>query len=172
MTCSIYASKPFSLALLILSALAAALAEFVFHADLLVVAGILAGPPILLAIMILSLRKPVIRVDQKGVAYHPRSLPRIGWADVAGVDRAPLVEPTVDGLIYHLEDGRRPVLVVLRDADKYLERFPLGLQSGLIVERESADLCFRIDFTGLAPASSKVYDCIRRHLTASAHKAA
>ncbi len=167
MSCSIYASKPFSLAVLILSALAAVFSRFVLHADLFVTAGIILGPPVLATVAILSLRKPIIRVDERGVAYHPRALPRIRWEDVAGVDRAPLVEPTVDGLIYHMEDGWRPVLVVLRDADKYLKRLPRAVQSGLIVERESADLCFRIDFTGLSPASAKVYECIRRHLAAS-----
>ena len=167
MTCSIYAAKPFSLAMLILSALAATCAWFVFHAGLPVTAGIFAGPPLLLAALIFVLRRPIIRVDKKGVAYHPRSLPRIAWADVAGVDRAPLVEPTVDGLIYHLEDGRRPVLIVLRDADKYLQRLPRAVQTGLMVERETADVCFRIDFTGLAPASNRVYECIQRHLAAT-----
>ena len=164
MSCSIYAAKPFSLAMLIVSGLAAAVAWFVFKAGVATTAGIFVGPPLLLALLVLFLRRPVIRVDHKGVAYHPRSLPRIGWADVAGVDRAPLVEPTVDGLIYHLEDGRRPVLVVLRNAGKYLERLPRAVQTGLMVERESADVCFRIDFTGLAPASGKVYECIRQHL--------
>ena len=167
MTCSIYAAKPFSLAMLILSALAAALAWFVFHADPVTTAGIFLAPPLLLAVLILSLRRPIIRVDKKGVAYHPRSLPRIAWADVAGVDRAPLVEPTVDGLIYHLEDGRRPVLIVLRDADKYLQRLPRAVQTGLMVERETEDVCFRLDFTGLAPASNEVYECIQRHLAAA-----
>ena len=168
MSYSVYASQPFSLVLLVLSAVAGTLARFVLHADLLVTATIFLGPPLLAAVAVLFLRKPVIRVDKKGVAYHPRALPRIVWEDVAGVDRAPLVEPTVDGLVYHLEDGWRPVLVVLRDGDKYLRRLPRAVQSGLIVERESADVCFRIDFTGLSPASAKVYECIQRHLAMTA----
>ncbi len=167
MTCSIYASKPFSLLLLLVSALAAAAAWFVFQADLRLTAGIFAGPSLLAALLIVALRKPIIRVDQRGVAYHPRSLPRIGWADVAGVDRAPMVEPTVDGLVYHSEDGRRPVLVVLRDADKYLRRLPSAVQAGLMVERETEDVCFRLDFTGLPAASAKVYACIQHHLSAA-----
>ncbi len=167
MRCSIYASKPFSLVLLLLSALAAASARFAVHADLRVTAAILLSPPLLVAATILLLRKPIIRVDEKGVAYHPRALPRIVWEDVAGVDRAPLVEPTVDGVVYHGEDGWRPVLVVLRDGDKYLRWLPSALESGLLVERAPRRVCFRIDFTGLSPASAKVYDCIRRHLDAA-----
>ena len=171
-TCSIYASKSFSpvLWLLVLSALGAAAAWFAFHLDLRVVAEILVGPPLLAAGLVVALRRPIIRVDQNGVAYHPRSLPRIAWPDVAGVERAPMVEPTVDGLVYHSEDGRRPVLVKLRDPSKYLRQLPNALQTGLMVERETADtvhVCFRIDFVGLSPASVKVDQCIQHHLHAA-----
>ncbi|MBE7210873.1 MAG: hypothetical protein INR65_07615 [Gluconacetobacter diazotrophicus] len=172
--CSIYATKTFSLVplLLVLSALAAAAAWFVFHQDPQLVAEILAGPPLLAALLVIALRRPVIRIDKNGVAYHPRSLPRIGWADVAGVDRAPMVEPTVDGLIHHPTDGRRPVLVVLRSPDKYLRRLPNALQTGLMVERETGDVCFRLDFTGLPSSSAKVYGCIRQRLVVSAKEVA
>ncbi len=167
MNCSVYGSKPLSLVTLAVSAPAAALVRFALHADQWVTLGVCLLPPLLGGVVDILFRRPVIRVDRRGVVYHPRSLPRIGWADVAGVDRAPLVEPTVDGLVYHPEDGRRPVLVVLRDADKYLQRLPNALQTGLMVERDTADVCFRLEFTGLSPASAKVYECIRHHLSAA-----
>ena len=36
-----------------------------------------------------------------------------------------------------------------------------------MVERETEDMCFRLDFTGLPAASAKVHACIQHHLSAA-----
>ena len=91
---------------------------------------------------------------------HPGQLPRLAWTALDGVKRAPLIEPTADGLVYHQKDGWRPVLLVLRDSGEC----PPPWRPLLTRDRETGRACCRIEFTGLAPASAEVQACIQRHL--------
>ena len=118
----------------------------------------LAAVPIGCLVMFL-LRRPVIRVDASGISYYPRRYQKIHWPEVVGVERAPLIEPTTDGLLNHGKDGWRPVNVFVRASDKYLP------ESGVAADAKGADaMRLQIRFVGLAPVSDEVYECIQRRL--------
>ena len=103
-------------------------------------------------------RGPVIRIDDSGISYYPRRYQTIRWPEVVGVERAPLIEPTTDGLLNHGKDGWRPVNVFVRASDKYLP----GGGGG------AASMRLQIRFAGLAPVSGEVFDCIQRRIDAPA----
>ena len=104
------------------------------------------------------LRQPVIRVDDAGISYYPRRYQTIRWPEVVGVERAPLIEPTTDGLLNHVKDGWRPVNVFVRISDKYRP------EGGAPTEDKASAARLQIRFAGLAPVSGVVFDCIQRHL--------
>ena len=165
MNCSVY---PPRFHLLFLTAallpLLAAWAYFVLPAET-IPFGVRVGMGVLLAavpvacLVIFLTRRPVIRVDDAGISYYPRRFQIIRWPEVVGVERAPLIEPTVDGLLNHGKDGWRPVNVFVRASDKYLP------ESGGAADAQGADaMRLQIRFAGLAPASDEVYACIQRRL--------
>ena len=104
------------------------------------------------------LRRPVIRVDASGISYYPRRYQTIRWPEVVGVERAPLIEPTSDGLLNHGKDGWRPVNVFVRASGKYQP------EDGSPADEEIEAMRLQIRFAGLAPVSGEVFDCIQSHL--------
>ena len=123
--------------------------------------GVLVGAVAVGGLVAFLLRQPVIRVDAKGISYYPRRYQTIRWPEVVGVERAPLIEPTSDGLLNHVKDGWRPVNVFVRASDKYLP------EGGEAIDEEVSAMRLQIRFAGLAPVSDEVFDCIQRHLGAS-----
>ncbi len=123
--------------------------------------GVLVGAVAVGGLVAFLLRQPVIRVDAKGISYYPRRYQTIRWPEVVGGERAPLIEPTSDGLLNHVKDGWRPVNVFVRASDKYLP------EGGEAIDEEVSAMRLQIRFAGLAPVSDEVFDCIQRHLGAS-----
>ena len=123
--------------------------------------GALVGAVAIGGLIAFLLRRPVIRVDAAGISYYPRRYQTIRWPEVVAVERAPLIEPTTDGLLNHVKDGRRPVNVFVRASDKYLP------ESSATISEEVSTMRLQIRFTGLAPRSGEVFNCIQRHLGAS-----
>ncbi len=170
MTCSVYAPKTFLVtvsALLIL--VLAAWGYFIFpQADASPLwrfgTGAFLAAVLLACLIGLLVRKPLLRVDETGIAYHPKRFPKIDWADVLDVERVPLIEPTPDGLINHLKDGWRPVNIFVVGSNKYLRRLPAALRQRQSVDAGTDAVRFQFAFVGRALASAEVYECIRRHL--------
>ena len=121
---------------------------------------LLAALPVACLVTFLA-RRPVIRVDDSGISYYPRRYQTIRWPEVVGVERAPLIEPTTDGLLNHGKDGWRPVNVFVRASDKYQ---PVN---GADLDERAEAMRLQIRFAGLAPVSGEVFECIQHHLAAT-----
>ena len=120
----------------------------------------LAALPVACLVTFLA-RRPVIRVDDSGISYYPRRYQKIRWPEVVGVERAPLIEPTTDGLLNHGKDGWRPVNVFVRSSDKYQP------ERGVVADKTAEAMRLQIRFAGLAPVSGEVFECIQRRLAGS-----
>ena len=171
MMCSVYPSRPFLLTTLALLVLVLAAwgcfvslkADSPTVAARIVTCGFFAVA--LLACLVgLLVKQPLLRVDETGIAYHPKRFPKIEWADVLDVERVPLIEPTPDGLINHLREDWRPVNIFVTGSDKYLRRLPATMRQRQNVDKMTDAVRFRFAFVGRSPASAEVYECIRRHL--------
>ena len=166
--CSVYPSKSYALMMLaILLGFGALTGLFrpVMPGFVQVFFAILVGTGIMGVLYSLLSRKLVLSVDETGIVYFPRWYPKFEWQDVVGVERMSRVEQETDGSIGScVSDSWRPIRVVVRGREKYLQRIPKIMQFGLLSCEEPDCLNVMIEFAGLDTGSAKVFECIRTYL--------
>lgn len=170
MNCTVYSSKTYSAVMLAgVLAMAAGFTWFFQRAEHLpffIVAtfALFLGLGATALIYSLVSGKPVVRVDETGILYHPRWLPLIEWPDIIAVERKPLTERTSDGTHTYLKDGWRPIWIIVRNPEKYLQRVPSLLRGGFYAPDHPGCARIEIAFMGMKPGSGVVHDYIRQHL--------
>ena len=193
MTCSVYQSRLYSLAMLAaVLAFAAACAWFFPHFHVRPGAHVRPAPdfmphivmPGVFALFIslalvallhsLFVRKLAVRVDEEGIHYPRGWIPVIAWADVVSVERLPKVRREGSETIMCLRDAWRPLAITVRNPEKYLLRVQKLARASFSSMAPSLDrTTIQIEFMGLTPGSDVVEACLRQHLarTGSIHAA-
>ena len=170
MNCTVYTSKLYSAAMLVLlAALAAMFAWFFRHGSVpFVFKGVTAlflGAGTTALIYSLVTNKPVVTIDETGIYYRRSLYKAIAWSDVVAIERLPKVRRTSDGYQSCLRDAWRPLRLTVRNPDKYLHKFQqTGRRVLASMVKDPDHIQLEIEFMGLTPGSDVVEHCIRQHL--------
>lgn len=107
---------------------------------------------------------PYYRVDENGVFGRMPFKGTIPWSSVISVELLPRREQHGSETTFHLKEGWRPVLLTIREPDKYLREVQRWVRSVTPGGWKGEPARIRLEFTGLQPLSKEFHDAIKHRL--------